>query len=203
MTENEVKTKEQPTPQPEAEPNQSQTNSQAFYFENILIKRFIATFIDMVLIGVASTILIIPAMLILPKSPINLGALFCFFVFSAATAAILLKDTPFKFAELDGQTPGKKAMNIRVTDLNKKPITMQQSIQRNLIPASGYVIAAISSLINVIPLGPISGILGLFVVLPLLFLCFMANAYELYKIFSDPQHRRWGDQIAGTIVAWE
>lgn len=173
-----------------------------FHFENILMKRFIATFIDLVLVGTAATIILIPAMLILPRM---VSAFFAFFVFAAAATAVLLKDMPYKIAavDLDGQSPGKKAMNIRVTDLNKNPITMQQSIQRNLIPASGYVIAAISSLIHIIPFDILTGIAGLFIITPLMLISMIANLVEIYKIFSAPQHRRIGDQMANTIVAWE
>ncbi len=105
--------------------------------------------------------------------------------------------------ELDGQSPGKKAMNIRVTDLQKKPITMKQSIQRNLIPASGYVIAAVASLIHAIPFDFLTGLVGLFIITPLMLISLIANLIEIYKIFSAPQHRRIGDQMANTIVAWE
>lgn len=194
-------TKSAQTETAQQQPVQDTTASgEKFYFENILMKRFVATFIDMVLVGVAATVMIVPVMMLLGKT---LGALFSFFVFATAAGAILLKDTPFKLGELDGQTPGKKVMNIRVTNLNKQPITMQQSIQRNLIPASGYVIAAVSALINVIPLGFIAGIAGFFIILPLMAISILANLFELYKIFSAQQHRRIGDQMAGTIVAWE
>ncbi|MFZ5951601.1 MAG: RDD family protein [Candidatus Rifleibacteriota bacterium] len=195
MEQNGQNTGEKPQINDQAQPEQAK-----FHFEDILMKRFIATFIDMVLVGVTATILIVPVMMILGKT---LGAMFSFFVFSAAAAAILLKDMPYKIGELDGQTPGKKAMNIRVTDLNGNPITIQQSIQRNLIPASGYVIAAVSALINVIPLGIIAGIAGFFIILPLMLISIGANLFEIYKIFSSPQHRRIGDQMANTIVAWE
>lgn len=188
-----------------ADKAQDQGNSgsaEQFYFENILMKRFIATFIDLVLVGTASTVLVIPASLILPRM---FASLFSFFVFAAASLAILLKDMPYKVEafELDGQSPGKKAMNIRVTDLQKKPITMQQSIQRNLIPASGYVIAAVASLIHAIPFDFLTGLVGLFIITPLMLISLIANLIEIYKIFSAPQHRRIGDQMANTIVAWE
>lgn len=207
MTENEVKPAEEIQAETSSETPPAEATAAdsgpAFHLENILMKRFIATFIDMVLIGVSATILIVPGMWILPKSPVNFGALFGFFVFAAAAGAMLLKDMPYKFAELDGQSPGKKAMNIRVTNLSKEPITMQQSINRNLIPASGYIIAAISSLINVIPLGFITGIAGFFIIVPLLLISMAANLFEIYKIFSGKRNRRWGDQFAETIVSWE
>lgn len=208
VEETQTETPEQQQQPPEAAEQateQAKTNSnQVFHFENILMKRFVASFIDLVLVGVAATIITVPAMFVLPKSPINFASLFGFFVFAAASAAVLLKDMPYKMGDmLDGQTPGKKAMNIRVTDLNKNPISMEQSIKRNLIPASGFVIAAISQLINVIQIPFLTGMVGFFVILPLLAISFFANIFEIYKIYSAPQHRRWGDQLANTIVAWE
>ena len=183
---------------------QQQSNSvRPFHLEGILGKRLIATFIDCVLVGVAAVIISLPAFFILPSSPVNLGALANAIVWGLAAAAILLKDTPFQAGPLDGQTPGKKAMGIRVTDMNRNPITMQQSIKRNLIPASGYVLAAISSLLNVIRIPIISGMMGFFIILPLMCISFLAMLFEVYKIYSGEQNRRWGDTLAGTIVSWD
>jgi uncharacterized RDD family membrane protein YckC len=107
---------------------------------------------------------------------------------------------PYEFAGLDGQSPGKKALGIRVTDLNKKPLTMEQSIKRNLIPASAYIIAVVSSLFHAIPIGFIAGLAGFFIILPLLGISFLANIFEVYKMYAAPMNRRWGDMLADTIV---
>jgi uncharacterized RDD family membrane protein YckC len=199
---------EQPTegqPQEQAQANDEveQQTSPGFHLEGILGKRLVATFIDFVLVGVAAVVISLPAYFILPSTPVNLGALANAIVWGLGAAAILLKDMPFQIGPLDGQSPGKKAMGIRVTDMNKKPITMQQSVKRNLSPASGYVIATISSLLNVIRIPIISGMMGFFIILPLMAISFLAILFEVYKIYSGPQNRRWGDELAGTIVAWD
>lgn len=174
-----------------------------FHLESILQKRLIATFIDGVIVGVATIFLTLPAMMILPQSPINFAALFGFFVSAAGAAVILIKDMPFQAAGLDSQTPGKKAMNIRVTDMNGDPITMQMSINRNIIPALPMVVGALSNLLNIVHIPIISGLASFFIILPLLMIAFFANIFEIYKIYSGEQNRRWGDTFAGTIVAWE
>lgn len=201
MTENQTQPAHE-TEQAASAPNQSSGGRQ-FHLDSILQKRLIATFIDMVLVGVVVIILTLPAMVILPSSPINFAALFGFFVCAAGAAIILVKDMPFQFAGLDSQTPGKKAMNIRVTDMKGDPITMQMSINRNIIPALPMVIGALSNLLNIVTIPIISGLATFFIITPLLLVAFVANIFEMYKIFSGQQHRRWGDTFAGTIVAWE
>lgn len=190
--------------QNQSEQEQNTTQNQGnFCFDNILVKRLLATFIDMVIVGVAAVLLALPAMFVLPSRPVNLGMLFSFIVYVAAAAIILVKDMPFEFMGLDGQTPGKKAMNIRVTDLNKEPITMEKSIKRNIVPASGYIVSALSALLNVVHIPFITGLASLFVIVPLFLVCMCALIYEVYQIYSDPMHRRWGDNLAGTVVSWE
>jgi uncharacterized RDD family membrane protein YckC len=189
--------------------NQEVSNSanvavKQFHLEQIFQKRLIATFIDLVLTGVATIILSVMAMMILPTAPINFAAMFSFFISAAAAALILVKDAPFKIADLlDGQTPGKKAMNIRVTDLQGSPITLQMSIHRNIIPALPYLVGALANLINVIPFQPVTGLLTFFIIIPLMGAAVIANIFEIYKIFKGERNRRWGDEFAGTIVAWE
>lgn len=170
----------------------------SFHLDQILQKRLLATFIDLVLVGVLSSILIFIAVFLLPNF---LSSIFSFFVFMASAVVVLVKDMPYKIGELDGQTPGKKAMNIRVTDLQGNPITLKQSIQRNAILAMPYVVSALGSLFAMIP---IIGIVGtLLIVMPLMLITFVANCYEIYRIYSGERNRRWGDEFAGTIVAWE
>ncbi len=170
----------------------------SFHLDQILQKRLLATFIDLVLVGVVSSILILISAFALPNF---LSSIFSFFVFMASAVVVLIKDMPFKAGELDSQTPGKKAMNIRVTDLQGGPITIKQSIQRNAILAMPYVVSALGSLFAMIP---IIGIVGtLLIVMPLMLITFAANCYEIYRIYSGERNRRWGDELAGTIVAWE
>lgn len=169
----------------------------SFHLDQILQKRLLASFIDLVLVGVGASVLIFIVAFVSPF----LGSIFSFFVFLTAGIVILIKDMPFKIGELDSQSPGKKAMNIRVTDLKGGPITLKQSIQRNAIVAMPYAVSALGSLFAMIP---IIGVVGtLLIVLPLMLISFAANCYEIYRIYSGERNRRWGDQFAGTIVAWE
>lgn len=169
----------------------------SFHLDQILQKRLLATFIDLVLVGVVSSVLIFIVTFISPF----IGAIFSFFVFAAAAVVVLVKDMPYKMGELDSQSPGKKAMNIRVTDLQGNPISLKQSIQRNAVLAMPYLVSAIGSLFAMIP---IIGIVGtLLIVMPLMIIAFAANCYEIYRIYSGERNRRWGDEFAGTIVAWE
>lgn len=173
------------------------------FLEKLIIKRFIGTFIDMVLITVPVMVITLPALFLLPQRPVNLAALFNCIVFLIATAAVLIKDTPFQFAIFDGQTPGKKAMNIRVSDLAGKPITMMMSIRRNIIPATPLLVSALSSLLYVVRIPFITEFASLVIILPLFVASFCANVYELFKIYSNPTKCRWGDEFAGTMVKFD
>ncbi|MBU1107558.1 MAG: RDD family protein [Candidatus Riflebacteria bacterium] len=184
---------------PLGSPAAAPTGALVFHLDQILQKRLLATFIDLVLVGVVAAVLIFIATMVLGQF---FGSLFSFFVLAASAVIVLVKDMPFKFGELDCQSPGKKAMNIRVTDLQGNSITLKQSMQRNFILAMPYVLSALGSLLGAIPLG--IGFIGtLFIVMPLMFIASIANVYEIYRIYSGERNRRWGDELAGTIVAWE
>lgn len=170
------------------------------FLQKLIFKRFIGTFIDMVMITVPAIIITLPAFFLLPQKPVNLAALFNFLVFLAAGAVMLVKDMPFQLGPLEGQTPGKKAMNIRVTDLTGRPITLMMSVRRNIIPALPLLVSAISAAIYIIPIPIISELASLFIVMPLFLVSLAANIFEIYKIHTGDQNRRWGDVFAGTMV---
>lgn len=170
------------------------------FLQKLIFKRFIGTFIDLVMVTVPAVIITLPAFFLLPQKPVNMAAMFNFLVFLAAGVAIMMKDTPFQFGPLDGQTPGKKAMNIRVTTLVGRPITMAMSIKRNIIPALPLLVSAVSAAIYIVPIPIISEIASVAIVLPLFLISLAANIFEIYKIQTGEQNRRWGDQLAGTIV---
>lgn len=170
------------------------------FLETIIVKRFIGTFIDLVMIMASVVIITLPALFILPHKPVNLAALFNCIIFLVATALVLIKDTPFQFAVLDGRTPGKKAMNTRVTTPDDKPITLMMSIRRNIIPATMFLVSALSSLIYVVRIPYVTEIASLVIIIPLFLLSLVANLFELFKIYTSPGNCRWGDEFAGTIV---
>ncbi|MEW6081656.1 MAG: RDD family protein [Bacillota bacterium] len=98
----------------------------------------------------------------------------------AGFAYVLLKD-----GFLDGASPGKKAMGLRVVEVGSGArAAYGESIRRNLI-------FAIPNLITIIPLigAIIAPILALLVYL-----------LELYIAWRDPRGRRYGDHIASTQV---
>jgi uncharacterized RDD family membrane protein YckC len=170
------------------------------FLQKLIFKRFIGTFIDLVMITVPAVIITLPAFFLLPQKPVNLAAAFNFLIFLAAGIAVLVKDTPFQLGPLDGQTPGKKAMNIRVTTLVGRPITMGMSIRRNIIPALPLLVSAISAAIYIVPIPFLSEIASMVIVLPLFLISLLANFFEIYKIHTGDQNRRWGDTLAGTVV---
>lgn len=170
------------------------------FLQKLIFKRFIGTFIDMVMITVPAIIITLPAFFLLPQKPVNLAALFNFLVFLAAGAIMLIKDMPFQLGPLEGQTPGKKAMNIRVTDLAGRPITLIMSVRRNIIPSLPLLVSAISAAIYIIPIPVISELASIFIVMPLFLVSLAANIFEIYKIHTGDQNRRWGDVFAGTMV---
>lgn len=170
------------------------------FLQKLIFKRFIGTFIDMVMITVPAIIITLPAFFLLPQKPVNLAALFNFLVFLAAGVVMLIKDMPFQLGPLEGQTPGKKAMNIRVTDLTGRPITMMMSIRRNIIPALPLLVSAVSAAIYIIPIPVLSELASLIIVMPLFLISLFANLFEIYKIHTGDQNRRWGDTFAGTMV---
>ncbi len=173
------------------------------FLQKPIFKRFIGTFIDQVFVSVPAIIITLPAFFLLPQKPINLAATFNFLVFLAAAIIILIKDTPFQFGPLDSQTPGKKAMNTRVTNLVGKPITMMMSVKRNIIPALPLLVSAISAAIYIIPIPVLTEIASLVIVLPLFLVSLLANLFEIYQIHTSDQNRRWGDTFAGTMVKYD
>lgn len=174
-----------------------------FHLDDIFAKRLIAGFIDGVIIGATASVLLLPGMIFLPKSPVSIASVYGFFVFCAAAALMLIKDMPYKFWELENQTPGKKVMHIKVTDLQGNPINMGMSIKRNFLPAVPFMVSAISMLFTVIHIPIISPIIGFVVFLPMSMLATLAVIFEVYRLYAGERNRRFGDTTAGTIVSWE
>lgn len=170
------------------------------FLQKLIFKRFIGTFIDMVMISFPVLIITLPAFLVLPQKPVNLFAMFQFLIFLVAAVVMLIKDMPFQLGPLEGQTPGKKAMNIRVTDLAGRPITLMMSIRRNIIPALPLLVTAVLLATYIIPIRTIAELARLFIVMPLFLVSLAANIFEIYKIHTGDQNRRWGDVFAGTMV---
>jgi uncharacterized RDD family membrane protein YckC len=106
---------------------------------------------------------------------------------AVAAGFYLLRDTL-----LEGQSPGKKLMKLQAVNAKTgAKLTQEESIKRNLVPASGYVVA----LITLLPLGWLLSI-------PASLALLAASLYEIWIWYNDrdKEGRRWGDQLAGTIV---
>jgi uncharacterized RDD family membrane protein YckC len=98
---------------------------------------------------------------------------------------------------------GKKLMKIRVVRDGGAPITVMDSVKRNMLFAPGLAIALLGAVLSLIPLvgclmqcllwGP-RLLAGLFA------LC--AVGWEIYQIVSQPEGIRQGDKMAGTRVTW-
>lgn len=102
----------------------------------------------------------------------------------------------------DGRSLGKKIQEIRVVvAATGQPVTFMESAKRNAIFALGSALSVLSSTFQLlpclgdavacllIPLMLLSGLIGV-----------VALGVELYKILTDPEGVRLGDQFAGTRV---
>ncbi|MFQ5568979.1 MAG: RDD family protein [Rhodothermales bacterium] len=87
---------------------------------------------------------------------------------------------------MDGRSIGKKVMKLRPVRLDGGKMTMEDSVKRNWMWAVGYL-----ALIPIIGwlLAPIIGLAALAI-----------SLFEIFKVLTDTEGRRWGDSIAGTKV---
>ncbi len=81
---------------------------------------------------------------------------------------------------------GKQLMKLDVVRLDGKPMDIGTSFQRNWMWIIGYLAAI-----------PIIGWLASPIIL---LAALIIGVYEVYKVFSDEEGRRWGDSMAGTKV---
>jgi uncharacterized RDD family membrane protein YckC len=139
-----------------------------------LADRFVARFIDAVIVGVAGTILNVVLAFISPSW------LLTGFISSVATAALYLGY--FTYLESSrGQTIGKQVMKLKVVgpDHLSNP-TLEQAARRNIFTAFGIA--------GVIPIvGNLVGGLAALVAVILI----------AVNINSDPQRQHWFDKFAG------
>lgn len=102
---------------------------------------------------------------------------------------MLLRDG-LDFDFMKGRSVGKQLMKLTVVRLDGQPMDINTSIMRNW-PLSLGLIVSILALIPIlgwlagIAIGLISAVLGLI---------------ELVLVLSDPEGRRFGDRMAGTVV---
>jgi uncharacterized RDD family membrane protein YckC len=144
-------------------------------------KRFLALFIDGIIAGVIYGVLSAVVSAIAPGNIITkiwIGAV----VGGLAGGAYMLLRDGLDFDFMKGRSLGKKIIKLRPERLDGGPMDLETSIKRNWTLCLGYLGAV-----------PVVGwILGL--------ASLGLGIYEIYKVLTDPQGRRWGDELAGTKV---
>lgn len=144
-------------------------------------KRFLALFIDGIIAGILYGVLSAIVSSIVPGNILTkiwIGALVGGLV---AGAYILVRDG-LDIDFMKGRSLGKKIMKLRPVRLDGGPMTLETSIKRNWTLSLGYL--------GAIPV--VGWVLGL--------ASLGLGVYEIYKVLTDPQGRRWGDELAGTKV---
>lgn len=91
---------------------------------------------------------------------------------------------------MDGRSVGKKIMKLRPVRLDGQPMDIPTSVKRNWMFALGGLI----SMLLWIP------ILGWLLIIPVAFIALGLGLFELYKVVTDSEGRRFGDGMAGTKV---
>ena len=85
---------------------------------------------------------------------------------------------------MKGRSLGKKIMKLRPVRLDGEPMNIETSVKRNWMFGASWLSA--------LPFGLLSSLLGFAITVVIL--------YECYKVLTDAQARRWGDEMAGTRV---
>lgn len=91
---------------------------------------------------------------------------------------------------MDGRSIGKKVMKLRPVRLDGQKMDIATSVRRNWMFSLGGVVQALLF----IP------ILGWILMIPVALVAFALGLFELYKVVTDAQGRRMGDNLAGTVV---
>lgn len=141
------------------------------------MKRLGAVLIDGILIAIAARIIASIAAMVI-------GGYLAMAVWGLAALALYsLRDVA-----IEGRSPGKKLLGLRVVTAGGGPITANESIRRNLTLSFGCV----AGVVMIVP------ILG-WIAAPLIGLAAAAvGLYECYLVFSNKP--RIGDNLAGTHV---
>jgi uncharacterized RDD family membrane protein YckC len=100
-----------------------------------------------------------------------------------------------------GRSIGKKFMDIRVVTDAGAPITVMESVKRNLVFAPSFVLGLLGLLLNLIPF--VGWILSCAVAIVNVFAGLLAlglGIWEVVEIVRKPDGARIGDRMAGTRV---
>lgn len=107
-----------------------------------------------------------------------------------AGAAYLVVRDGLEVEYMNERSLGKRVMNLDVVRLDGQPMDIETSARRNWMWGIGGITGALAYI-------PILG----WVLIPIIGLIGLAiGVYEGYRVLTDPQGRRWGDEIARTKV---
>ena len=174
---------EDPTPTPDDPSANTDTSTAASpeepeagaYGKPDLAKRFLAQLID----GILALIVFWLLVALIPGwyTGYILGIL-------AAGGFFLVRDG-LNVEFMKQRSIGKKFMKLRPVRLDGNPMDLERSIKRNWM----FGVSWLASLPAFGVLGTLIGMVAGLVIL-----------YECYKVLTDAESRRWGDELAGTRV---
>lgn len=107
----------------------------------------------------------------------------------AAAAYWLVRDG-LDVEVMDRRSLGKRVMGLRPVRLDGAPMDVATSARRNWMFAIGGAV----SVLAFIP------IVGWLLMVPVALVALALSLYEIYKVLTDDEGRRWGDRQAGTKV---
>jgi uncharacterized RDD family membrane protein YckC len=107
-----------------------------------------------------------------------------------AGAAYLVCRDGLEVDFMDRRSFGKKIMKLRPIRLDGQPMDLEASARRNWM----WGIGALISLLLYIP------IIGWILIPVVAVIAVAIGLYEVYKVITDDEGRRWGDQLANTKV---
>lgn len=105
-------------------------------------------------------------------------------------AAYMLLRDGLELDFMDGRSIGKKIMKLRPITNDGSKMTIEKSVRRNWM----FGLGALTSLLLFIP------IIGWLLIPFVGFAALLLVLFEVYKVLTDPEGRRMGDNMAGTKV---
>jgi len=109
---------------------------------------------------------------------------------SIAGAAYMLLRDGLELDFMDGRSIGKKVMKLRPVTNDGSKMTIEKSIKRNWM----FALGAFNGILLFIP------ILGWLLILILSIAGLLIGLFEVFKVLTDAEGRRFGDSMAGTKV---
>lgn len=105
-------------------------------------------------------------------------------------AAYMVVRDGLEFDFMDHRSVGKQLMKLRPVRLDGEPMDVEASIRRNWM----FGLGALTTVLLWIP------IIGWILVPVVGIAAFLIGLYEIFKVITDEEGRRWGDRLATTRV---